>query len=90
MPAILRWTGSNQRQPATSIEESAVQKGLCIAAFAIALIVFAIFLADLILGAMKQQAIAPFHGANLTIDIVFVVCSLILGLLSWFTLKEQV
>ncbi len=67
-----------------------MQKGLCIAAFAIALIVFAIFLADLILGLMQQQAIAPFHFASMTIDIVFVACSLILGLLSWFTLKEQV
>ncbi len=67
-----------------------MQKGLCIAALAISLIVFAIFLADLLLGMAGMKAIAPFHGADTTIDIVFVVCSLVLGIMSWFTLREQV
>ena len=67
-----------------------MQKGLCIAALTISLIVFVLFLADLILGHFMQSSdIAPFKGENLPIDIVFVVCSLILGLLSWFTYREQ-
>jgi len=67
-----------------------VQKGLCIAALTISLIVFVLFLADLILGHfMNSQDIAPFKGENMPIDIVFIVCSLILGLLSWFTYREQ-
>ena len=69
---------------------SSVQKGLCIAALTIAVIVFALFLADLILGLAGMNQIAPFKYANMIIDIVFVVCSLILAIMSWFTLREQV
>ena len=69
---------------------SSVQKGLCIAALTIAVIVFALFLADLILGLAGMNQIAPFKYANPYIDIVFVVCSLALAVMSWFTLREQV
>ena len=68
----------------------AVQKGLCIAALTIAVIVFALFLADLILGLAGMNQIAPFKYANMIIDIVFVVCSLALAIMSWYTLREQV
>lgn len=67
-----------------------MQKGLCIAALTIAVIVFALFLADLILGLAGMNQIAPFKYANMIIDIVFVVCSLVLAIMSWFTLREQV
>lgn len=67
-----------------------MQKALCIAALAIAVIVFALFLADLILGLAGMFEIAPFKYANSTIDVVFVVCSLMLAVLSWFTFKEQI
>lgn len=67
-----------------------MQKGLCIAALSIAVIVFALFLADLILGLAGMYQVAPFKYANMIIDIVFVVCSVILAVMSWFTLKEQV
>ena len=67
-----------------------MQKGLCIAALIISVIVFALFLADLILGMAGMHEVAPFKYADLTIDIVFSVCSLILAIMSWFTLKEQV
>ena len=67
-----------------------VQKGLCIAALIISIIVFALFLADLILDLSGMNEIAPFKYADMTIDIVFVVCSLALAVMSWFTLREQV
>ena len=67
-----------------------MQKGLCIAALTIAVIVFALFLADLILGLAGMNQIAPFKFANMIFDIVFVVCSLVLAIMSWFTLREQV
>ena len=67
-----------------------MQKGLCIAALAISVIVFALFLADLILGLSGMNDIAPFKYADMTIDIVFVICSLGLAVMSWFTLREQV
>lgn len=67
-----------------------MQKGLCITALTISVIVFAIFLADLVLGLLGNASIAPFKYANMIMDIVFVVCSLAVGVLSWFTYKEQV
>ncbi len=67
-----------------------MQKGLCIAAFSIAVIVLALFLADLILGMAGMYQLAPFKYANMLMDIVFIVCALILGAMSWFTMKEQV
>ena len=67
-----------------------MQKGLCIAALTIAVIVFALFLADPVLGMAGMNQIAPFKYANMIIDIVFIVCSLILAIMSWFTLREQV
>lgn len=67
-----------------------MQKGLCIAALTIAVIVFALFVADLVLGLAGMNQIAPFKYANMVIDIVFVVCSLVLAIMSWFTLREQV
>lgn len=67
-----------------------MQKGLCIAALAISVIVFILFLADLLLGLAGQDLIAPFKAANMTIDIVFTICAAILGIMSWFTYREQV
>lgn len=65
-------------------------KGLCILALAISGIVFTLFLVDLIMGLSGMQHMAPFRYANMTFDIVSIVCSLILGVMSWFTLKELV
>ena len=67
-----------------------MQKGLCISALTISVIVFAIFLADLIFGVAGMTSLAPFKFANVIMDIVFVICALALGLMSWFTYKEQV
>ncbi len=66
-----------------------MQKGLCITALTISLIVFAIFLADLLLGLLGMQQLAPFKFANWILDTVFVVCALCVGWLSWLTYKEQ-
>ena len=54
------------------------------------MIVLALFLADLILGMAGMVEIAPFKYASMVMDIVFVVCALVLGTLSFFTLREQV
>ena len=65
-------------------------KGLCITALTISVIVFAIFLADLVFGLLEMDNLAPFKFANMVMDIVFVICSLAVGVMSWFTFKEQV
>jgi len=67
-----------------------VQKVLCYFSLTISVIVLALFLADLILGMAGMVEIAPFKYASMVMDIVFAVCALILGVLSFFTLREQV
>ena len=67
-----------------------MQKGLCIAALSISVIVLVLFLADIILGMTGLISLAPFKYASLLLDIVFVIAAAILGAMSWFTLKEQV
>lgn len=67
-----------------------MQKGLCIAALAISVIVFILFLADLLLGVAGQEMLAPFKFASWLIDIVFTICAAILGTLSWYTYRDQV
>ena len=67
-----------------------MQKGRCYIALTISVVVFICFLADLVMGLAGSPNLAPFKYANLTIDIVFVVCSLFIGIMSFFTLREQV
>ena len=68
-----------------------MQKGLCIIALSIAVVIFILFLADLILGIMEQSALAPFkYGPGWLIDTVFVVVSGILAAMSWVTFRQQV
>jgi len=67
-----------------------VLKGLCITALTIAVIVFALFLADLVFGMAGMVQIAPFKYTNLVMDIIFLLCSGVLAVMSWFTFREQV
>jgi len=76
--------------PLHNLEETTVQKGLCIAALSIAAIVLVLLLADIIFGLAGLPQLAPFKYASLVLDIVFIVCAALLGFLSWQTLKEQV
>lgn len=56
----------------------------------IAILVFLLFVIDLIFGCiMTQPTLAPFKGANWVIDVVFSICAAILFVMSWFTFKEQ-
>lgn len=67
-----------------------MQKGLCIAALSIAVIVLVLFVADLIFGLLGQIPLAPFRYASLPMDIVMTICSGILAYMSWVTFKQQV
>ncbi len=58
-------------------------KALCILGIAISALVLIVFGLDL---AIKT----PFNRASMVMDIGFVICSVILGYLSWTTLREQV
>ena len=58
-------------------------KALCILGLAISALVLIVFGLDLAIG-------APFDRVNKVMDIGFVVCSIVLGYLSWSTFREQV
>ena len=67
-----------------------MQKGLCYVALTLTVVVFIFFLLDLVLGLAGMAQTAPFKYASLLIDIVFLISSAILGVLSFYTLKDQV
>ncbi|MCA9120298.1 MAG: hypothetical protein H6822_33335 [Planctomycetaceae bacterium] len=57
-------------------------KALCLTGMVIAIVVFLLFLLDLIIK-------VPFQRANLVMDVVFVLCAGTLGFISWTTFREQ-
>jgi hypothetical protein len=63
-------------------------KALCLTGMVIAIILLALFLFDLVLPLIGMGGF-PFGGASPIMDVVFVVCSIALGYVSWSTLKEQ-
>ena len=65
-------------------------KALCLTALVISFLVFLLFASDLLLGLAGMESAAPFKGAHRGIDIVFSVSAAILGVLSFFTFREQV
>jgi hypothetical protein len=56
-------------------------KGLTVMSLVIAILLFSLFALDLAIG-------LPFRKASILMDIAFVICSLILGLISLGTLRE--
>ena len=58
-----------------------MSKALSIFGVVIAVILLFAFGLDVAIG-------VPFSGANTTMDIVFVICALILGYLSWDALRD--
>jgi hypothetical protein len=57
-------------------------KALCISGLVVAGLVIILFAADVAVG-------IPFRRASMMMDISLLVCAALLGLISWFTLREQ-
>jgi hypothetical protein len=57
-------------------------KALCMSGLVVAGLVIILFAADLAVG-------VPFKRASMMMDISLLCCAALLGLLSWFTLREQ-
>ena len=57
-------------------------KALCLTGMVIAIVVFLLFLLDLIVK-------VPFQRADVVMDVIFVVCAGLLGFISWTTFREQ-
>ena len=64
-------------------------KALCLIGLVLAILVFLIFLLDLVLGLSGMITIAPFHMASLTMDIIFMISSAALAYAAWSTFREQ-
>jgi hypothetical protein len=78
---------ANSRRPFSAIPFScfagfsSMAKGLTIMSIVVAILIAALFGLDLAIG-------VPFGRASMSTDIVFVVCSLLLGLMSWGVFRE--
>ncbi len=64
---------------------SRMPKILCFSGIVFSLLVFVVFLMDLV----APGGLAPFKRADWVMDLVFVICAAILGFLSFMTLREQ-
>lgn len=65
-------------------------KALCLTGIVISVLVFVLFLLDLLLGLIPGlSGLAPFASASKLLDVIFVACSGLLAYYSWRTLKEQ-
>lgn len=57
-------------------------KALCMSGIAVAILIILLFGADLAVG-------LPFKRASVIMDVMMLVSALVLGVISWFTLREQ-
>lgn len=64
-------------------------KALCLIGMVMAILVFLIFLFDIVFGMSGMLSYAPFRKASLTMDIVFLVASGLLAYLAYSTFREQ-
>jgi len=55
----------------------------------IAILVFLMFLIDLLLGLGGLATTAPFSFASITTDVIFIISAAAVAYLSWTTYREQ-
>ena len=77
------------RESRAAVGTRRMPKALCMAGMVIAILVFILFLLDLIFGLVGPEWLAPFRNASRLMDIAFVICAAGLGVLSWLTFREQ-
>lgn len=63
-------------------------KALCLTGLVIAILVFLIFLSDLLFGMAGMTSFAPFKMSNMLMDIIFLLCAAGLAFVSWTSFKE--
>lgn len=64
-------------------------KVLCLIGMAVSILVFLIFLLDLIFGMSGMMDWAPFRLTSPVMDILFLISSLGLAIMGWLTFREQ-
>jgi hypothetical protein len=63
-------------------------KALCLAGMVISILLFLLFLLDLVVPFIGLGGLAPFGQASLLLDLIFVICAGGLGYLSWSSFRE--
>jgi hypothetical protein len=66
-----------------ALRMSGMPKALCIAGMVVAVLVAILFILDLALPSLM------FRRASILMDVVMIVSAILLGVVSWLTLKEQ-
>ena len=74
---------------ATSQKGWLMPKVLCLVGMVISILVLLIFLIDMVFSLSGMLNMAPFRGASLVMDIIFVLAAAGLAYMSWFTFREQ-
>ena len=64
-------------------------KALCLTSLVASILVAVLFLADAAMGMLGMAEMAPLRGANLMMDIAFVVLGAAMIYMSWATYREQ-
>ncbi|MFK8113544.1 MAG: hypothetical protein AB8B91_15165 [Rubripirellula sp.] len=64
-------------------------KALCLISLVASILIAVLFLADAVMGMMEMTDVAPMGGANMMMDIVFIILAAIMIFLSWTTYREQ-
>jgi hypothetical protein len=61
-------------------------KALCLVGMVVSILLAILFLFDLV----APASVSPFRGTSWLMDISFLICSILLGIMSWLTFREQV
>lgn len=64
-------------------------KALCLISLVASILVIALFLIDALMALLGMGKNAPLYGANIVMDIGFVVFGGLLAFMSWTTYREQ-
>jgi len=64
-------------------------KALCLTSLVVAVIIVVLFLADAVMGIMGMATMAPLRGANLLMDITFILTGSALATMSYITWRDQ-
>jgi hypothetical protein len=64
-------------------------KALCLISLVASILVVVLFLADMALGLLGMQDLAPLRSADKLMDLVFIVAGAALIFMSWTTYREQ-
>lgn len=74
---------------ATTTKGWLMPKALCLIGMVLSILVFLLFLVDLIMGLIGSELSAPFKMASMSMDILFIVASGALAVMSFLTFREQ-